>query len=268
MSEGSSGSRLFNTHKNRQKRKRKDQHVQKKGPVVKVGVPTKYWFQRYRLFSRFDDGVLMDDESWYSVSPEVVAKHTAERCLTSLAKNHTSEEPLVVVDAFCGAGGNSIQFALAGAQVIAVDIDPTRIELAKHNAKIYEVDQYIEFIIGDFMEIAKELRNRVINLVFLSPPWGGPEYLEMDKYNLHDHMKPDGYEIFKASRALSKNVVYYLPRNVDKDQVLDLVQPGESVEIEFNHLNGKFKTISAYFGETIDTQNAQKCENNVIPAFE
>lgn len=40
-------------------------------------------------------------ESWYSVTPEIVAKHAAEKCACD-----------VIVDAFCGAGGNSIQFAL------------------------------------------------------------------------------------------------------------------------------------------------------------
>ena len=42
----------------------------------------------------------MIPESWFSVTPEKIAQHTAERCRCD-----------VVVDAFCGAGGNSIQFA-------------------------------------------------------------------------------------------------------------------------------------------------------------
>lgn len=34
----------------------------------------KYWLQRYTLFSRFDEGVMMDEEGWYSVTPEAVAR--------------------------------------------------------------------------------------------------------------------------------------------------------------------------------------------------
>jgi hypothetical protein len=34
----------------------------------------KYWPQRYSLFSRFDDGVLMDEQGWYSVTPETIAR--------------------------------------------------------------------------------------------------------------------------------------------------------------------------------------------------
>ena len=39
----------------------------------------KYWVQRHRLWKRFDDGILMDQEAWYSVTPEAIAKHIADR---------------------------------------------------------------------------------------------------------------------------------------------------------------------------------------------
>lgn len=41
----------------------------------------KYWFQRYRLWERYDQGpgIRMDEESWYSVTPENIARHIAER---------------------------------------------------------------------------------------------------------------------------------------------------------------------------------------------
>lgn len=61
----------------------------------------KYWYRRFMLFSRFDQGVRLDRESWFSVTPETVAAHTAQRCKCDL-----------IVDAFCGSGGNTIQFAM------------------------------------------------------------------------------------------------------------------------------------------------------------
>jgi hypothetical protein len=51
----------------------------------------KYYAQRYRLFSRFDEGILLDDEGWYSVTPELIAAHIAQRCKCNL-----------IIDAFCG----------------------------------------------------------------------------------------------------------------------------------------------------------------------
>jgi hypothetical protein len=38
-----------------------------------------YWAQRYRLFSRYDEGIQLDEESWYSVTPEKIAEHIALR---------------------------------------------------------------------------------------------------------------------------------------------------------------------------------------------
>ena len=38
----------------------------------------KYWLQRYTLFSRFDEGVKMDEEGWYSVTPEAVARYAVK----------------------------------------------------------------------------------------------------------------------------------------------------------------------------------------------
>jgi len=40
----------------------------------------KYWKQRYKLFSRFDKGIQMDREGWFSVTPERIAHHIANRC--------------------------------------------------------------------------------------------------------------------------------------------------------------------------------------------
>lgn len=42
--------------------------------------------------------------------------------------------------------------------VIAVDIDPQKIECAHHNASIYGVNDHIDFIVGDFINIAPRLK--------------------------------------------------------------------------------------------------------------
>lgn len=33
----------------------------------------KYWKQRYEIFSKYDEGILMTDDAWFSVTPESVA---------------------------------------------------------------------------------------------------------------------------------------------------------------------------------------------------
>ena len=76
---------------------------------------------------------------------------------------------LSVVDATCGAGGNSIAFARAGCAVTAVERDFDRLELARHNAKIYGVDRQIDFHCGDAVDLLPKLKADVL---FVDPPWG------------------------------------------------------------------------------------------------
>lgn len=45
-------------------------------------------------------------EGWFSVTPEKIAEHIAHRVQQSFSCD-------IIVDAFCGVGGNAIQFALA-----------------------------------------------------------------------------------------------------------------------------------------------------------
>ncbi|KAH9498364.1 hypothetical protein Btru_008095 [Bulinus truncatus] len=162
----------------KKKRKKKKKNKKKKAiiavpeEIANDAVLRKYWYQRYRLFRRFDEGIKLDKESWFSVTPEAIAAHIAERCRCD-----------VIVDGFCGAGGNAIQFAYTCNKVVAIDIDKTKLELARHNAEVYGVADRIEFIHGDYLQLAPSLK---ADVVFLSPPWGGPEYLNKDVYDLDE----------------------------------------------------------------------------------
>uniref|UniRef100_A0A667IDN1 Trimethylguanosine synthase n=1 Tax=Lynx canadensis TaxID=61383 RepID=A0A667IDN1_LYNCA len=161
--------------------------------IAAVPELAKYWAQRYRLFSRFDDGIKLD-------------------------------------------------------KVIAIDIDPVKIDLARNNAEVYGIADKIEFICGDFLLLASHLK---ADVVFLSPPWGGPDYATAETFDIRTMMSPDGFEIFRRSQKITNNIVYFLPRNADIDQVASLAGPGGQVEIEQNFLNNKLKTITAYFGDLI-----------------
>lgn len=71
--------------------------------------------------------------------------------------------------------------------MIAIDIDPAKIELARNNARVYGVEDRIEFVVGDFLQLAPTLK---ADVVFLSPPWGGPDYMFNPNYNLDSIQVP------------------------------------------------------------------------------
>ncbi|XP_043080647.1 trimethylguanosine synthase isoform X3 [Puntigrus tetrazona] len=237
--EGAESVQASKKNKRRKRKRRKD--VEMPPEIAAEPELAKYWAQRYRLFSRFDEGIKLDYEGWFSVTPEKIAEHIALRVQDSFSTE-------LIIDAFCGVGGNAIQFALIGKRVIAIDIDPVRLALAQHNAEVYGVAHQIEFVQGDFLQLAPRLRG---DMVFLSPPWGGPEYLSADVFNIQTMMTLDGFEIFSLSKMISDNIVYFLPRNADMEQIASLAGPGGKVEVEQNFLNNKLKTITAYFGNLI-----------------
>lgn len=184
-----------------------------KNPHPKEEVPDKFWAQRRRLFSRYDDGIQLDKESWYSVTPEAIAGHIAKR----MADDSNEKEGAVILDAFCGCGGNAVAFARLPrekvALVVCIDVDKSKLEMAAHNAALYGIEaDRIVFIQADAINAMKygysdgkcimtasipskdedkgadgssstrykigglELLPTRIDAVFLSPPWGGLDY--------------------------------------------------------------------------------------------
>ncbi|XP_047981891.1 trimethylguanosine synthase-like isoform X1 [Salvia hispanica] len=223
----------------REKRKSvKEKKLKEKSNVTPL--VTKYWLQRYDLFSKYDVGVKLDEEGWFSVTPEEIAASQARRFAGAG----------VVIDAFAGVGGNAIQFAKVCHHVVAIEIDPKKVALASHNAKIYGVQDKIDFVVGDFFQLAPFLKGDV---VFLSPPWGGPSYKAKENFTL-DLLKPkDGHSLFQVAQAITSNIVMFLPRNVNVLQASELSwlsSPPLDIEVEENLVHGRLKGITVYFGDS------------------
>ncbi len=92
-----------------------------------------------------------------------------------------------------------------------VDIDSAKIEFCRHNSRICRVEDKIEFIVGDFMKLAPTLK---AGAVFLSPPWGGPNYLTTSVFNIKTMRPMNGFKVFEAAKIISWDVGYFLLRNV------------------------------------------------------
>jgi SAM-dependent methyltransferase len=102
--------------------------------------------------------VQLNIETKRSLTPEALAQQIGQRA-----------KGLRVIDACCGAGGNTIGFARAGCTVTAIDLMPEHVGMAKYNATLYGVANRIEFMCGDAQEIVPRLQG---DLLFIDPPWG------------------------------------------------------------------------------------------------
>jgi tRNA/tmRNA/rRNA uracil-C5-methylase (TrmA/RlmC/RlmD family) len=75
------------------------------------------------------------------------SRHQAERCACEVA-----------VDGFAGVGGNAIQLAFTCGHVVAVEIDPDRADLIRHNAGVYGVADSVQVLCDDFFAVAPTLQ--------------------------------------------------------------------------------------------------------------
>lgn len=212
----------------------------------------KYWLQRYSLFSLYDKGIQIDDEGWYSVTPEVIAWHHASMIVKAANRG------CVVYDVFGGVGGNAIQLALAGCHVIVTEICPDKAYMIRNNARVYGVQNRVDVMIGDALEVASRLRPGLVDAVLLSPPWGGPAY---SNDRLFDVQQMGGYPELGVGKLLQmafdvlkvSSAALWLPRTSDLQQLgIEVAKLGRRVNchVELARINGVDKAITVYVGDT------------------
>ncbi|KAH7394205.1 RNA cap guanine-N2 methyltransferase-domain-containing protein [Phaeosphaeria sp. MPI-PUGE-AT-0046c] len=206
----------------------------------------KYWFQRFKIWEQYDKGIWMTEDAWFGVTPEPIANKIAAHISESAPKEKT-----VVVDAFAGVGGNAIALARSGRweRVFAIEKDPKTIKCAKHNAEIYGVASKIFWLTGDCFEAINRFAGNKNVLIFASPPWGGVEYGADDVFDL-SKMEPYNLDkLYQSFTKYSNEVVLYLPRNSDLNQIARYAKDGKKLEVAHYAIMGASKALCVYFGD-------------------
>ncbi|XP_022162132.1 trimethylguanosine synthase-like [Myzus persicae] len=132
--------------------------------------------------------------------------------------------------------------------VIAIDIDPNKIKLARHNAEIYGVAHKIEFIVGDFFLIYPKLK---ADVVFMSPPWGGPGYSIDNSFSLKSmcaNYFGGGFKIFDIVKTIAPNIAFHMPKTTNILECMWLAKDFGQVEIQQNIINGRLNSLTAFYG--------------------
>ena len=123
----------------------------------------------------------------FSLTHERAATRTAKllHCFVHRKTDH------VVIDGMAGIGGNTLGFLKYWNTVTAVEIDPDRASMLQANVELWKTWQHerpssvqktvrvktgclIDFIAGNLGDSAPKSNKDI--LLFLDPPWGGPQY--------------------------------------------------------------------------------------------
>lgn len=117
----------------------------------------------------------LDDEAFYSTTDQLTANKIA-KILTRIVPPQAT-----ITDATACIGGATHAFAQAFSFVNAIEIDRTRYDYLRHNITILGMAERVRCIHGDALDVCPRLQQDV---VFLDPPWGGPEYKTMPRVSL------------------------------------------------------------------------------------
>jgi hypothetical protein len=207
----------------------------------------------------------MDKESWYSVTPEEISDYISSIIPDSL--NST------ILDGFCGCGGNIISFSKNFKKVFANDLFESKINMTKNNTKIYDCPDNIKYYNTDYFDL--NLNNEKIDYVFLSPPWGGPEYKNDKTYSMKKWINPDVEKIIEKSLSFSKNIIFYLPRSTDLVELANLLSKYDkegiqsvdnTILLDVKYLNSasKIKAILILYGPKFNSIKVKLVRESLI----
>lgn len=117
----------------------------------------------------------LDDEAFYSVTDQYTADRISKDILRILPNLQ------VITDATACIGGNTYSFSKFFPKVNAIEVDSLRYQYLEHNLKVLETLN-VEFHLSDLLIACQRLSQ---DLVFIDPPWGGPDYKSKDAIDLY-----------------------------------------------------------------------------------
>lgn len=150
--------------------------------------------------------LMLDEEAFYSTTDQLTANKIAKILVRIVSPTAT------VTDATACIGGATLAFANVFSRVNAIEIDRTRYDYLCHNMFILGHTDKVRCMHGDAIRICQDLQQDVI---FLDPPWGGPEYKSMDRVSLFLSGMPLADVCRKLSHA-TRYIAIKVPTNFDE----------------------------------------------------
>jgi 16S rRNA G966 N2-methylase RsmD len=154
--------------------------------------------------------LLLDDESLYSTTDQLTAEKITKDILKFVPKTAT------VTDATACIGGTAYALSKEFAQVNAIELDENRYTFLQHNMKTLNVTN-VQSYHCDAIHACINLTQQVI---FIDPPWGGPEYKNQTTVSLY----LSGFPLASVCESFHKYtnfIVVKVPTNFDESSFVN-----------------------------------------------
>lgn len=184
-----------------------------------------HYMTRDKYTIKFTKPVVSNKEGLQLSTPEIVARYIARRLKTD-----------IIADLGCGIGGQVIFFAKQCRKVYAVERNPEKLEYAKKNCALYDVDN-VEFILGD--ALSHEIKEKVSDADII---FSDPARPLSEKERTLENLEPPITEITKMYSDVTPDMAFHAPPQIRPERiVLDC-------ELEYLSLNGQLNRLTLYSG--------------------
>ena len=148
-----------------------------------------------------------DDTALYSTTIEYDSEIIVKIISNSTRQNNSE---ITITDATAGIGGNTHYFSKFFKTVNAIEINKKRYEYLKHNMNLFLLTN-IKFFNESCLKVCLRFRQ---DIIFIDPPWGGPEYKKEPfiKLYIDNNHLADVYTLLKPS---CDYICLKLPLNFD-----------------------------------------------------
>ena len=197
----------------------------------------------FELINRFDNGepfeYIFNKASFYGFDFKIekgilIPRYDSEVLLDIVLNVCKDKKNLKILEIGFGSGILSIMLAKKlKVKIVACDINEKALNLAKENAKLHDVDEFIDFRLCDFKNIEENF-----DFIFSNPPYIKNDY-KLDKWVLNEPKNAlfggeKGWEVLEQIILFSKNAKYLACEfGYDQKEILDKI-------LKENNFNAKF----------------------------
>jgi len=150
----------------------------------------------------------------------------------------------IVLETCTGAGFTTISLAKYAKHVYSIEIDNSRIKIAKKNAHIAGQENKITFIKGDITTIKILDLIPDINAAFIDPDWAVTGNNHVYRFS-NSNTNPPSDKLFALIKNFTSNITLVQPLYIDKEEFKGL----PCHEREYLYLKGNHELFCLHFGE-------------------
>jgi len=214
--------------------------------------------------------ILIDHEGAFSMTESRIAKVQTMFISQCVIDNGMIPRKTVITDGTASIGGNVFEFAAVFKRVDAVEMDKTRVQMLANNVALLGLSQKVCVWHGDISKIEMARNNNLRqDVLFLDPPWGGPDYRKHKRLSLFLN-NVSLQEMCNMWASSTRLIALKLPCNFDFEEFFHTdrkMQPliyEEVKRVVFGYANKQYRIAHCVIGNSTRVANSVRFPKMIL----